>query len=95
MERSSLLPCPCFGNIQYPGSPPNNGIILSSGLIRKLGARKIHHIVSSLCLSKIVFEDAEDVQLAVVGFIEKEQIWLVKSTIDSIEIFTLMLSTEF
>lgn len=95
MEKRSILPLPSFIKLQYPDFPPLGGIILSSGLIRKIGIKSVKRIINELDRRVLRFEEAEEAYLIVLETVDNDQIWLVKSFEDEKSVLTLMLSSEF
>ena len=95
MFRYDFLPIPQFIRIYPLFISELSGIILSPGLIRKLGKKRIHDLIASLDISEIIFEEAEEAMLHVIDEFGDEQIWLVKHTVYGMVCLTLMLSSEF
>ncbi len=81
MFRFDFLPIPQFIRVYPPFFSEFSGIILSSGLIRKLGKKRIQCLIASLDISEIIFEEAEEAMLNVIDEFGDEQIWLVKHTV--------------
>ncbi|MHA2170398.1 MAG: hypothetical protein ACXAB7_10940 [Candidatus Kariarchaeaceae archaeon] len=95
MFRFDFLPIPQFIRVFPLCISEPSGIILSPGLIRKLGKKRILEIITSLDISVMVFEEAEEAKLNVIDDFGDDQIWLVKHTVSDKVFFTLMLSSEF
>ncbi|MHA2089617.1 MAG: hypothetical protein ACW98K_02060 [Candidatus Kariarchaeaceae archaeon] len=95
MFRFDFLPIPQFIRVYPLCISEPSGIILSPGLIRKLGKKRILEIITSIDMSVMIFEEAEEAKLNVVDDFGEDQIWLVEHTVCDKVCFTLMLSSEF